>query len=43
MLNYLTEHSGLTMSTIISKYGGLGTASEVINSKIKETNIKKYL
>jgi len=40
--NTSEEHRSKMISTIISNYGGLGTASKAINSKIKETNIKKY-
>ncbi len=29
-------------NTIISRYGGMGTASNIINNKIKKTNIQKY-
>lgn len=35
-------HQNKMQNTIISRYGGMGTSSEIINNKIKDTNIKKY-
>lgn len=35
-------HQTKMQTTIINNYGGLGTASKIINEKIKQTNIKKY-
>jgi len=35
-------HQLKMQNTIISKYGGMGTASKIINEKIKSTNMEKY-
>ena len=40
--NKSTYHQIKMQNTIIKRYGGLGTASNIINEKIKNTNIQKY-
>lgn len=35
-------HQTKMQNTIISRYGGMGTSSTIINNKIKKTNIEKY-